>query len=124
MKFVVDAQLPPRLAKHLVSLGHDATHVASLPGGESQPDGDIAAYADHERRAVVTKDADFRHSHAVSGRPRKLLLVATGNIRNDDLLALFERRIDDIVTAFGGSSLTELHRDVLVVHGPDTKTTA
>jgi hypothetical protein len=31
VKFVVDAQLPPRLAKHLVSLGHDAVHVASLP---------------------------------------------------------------------------------------------
>lgn len=116
MKFVVDAQLPPRLAKHLVLLGHDAIHVASLPGGTRQPDPDIAAYADAEGRVVVTKDADFRHSHTVSGTPNELLLVASGNIHNDDLLALFDRRIDEIVTAFGGSAFIELHRDVLVVH--------
>jgi predicted nuclease of predicted toxin-antitoxin system len=117
VKFVVDAQLPPRLAKHLVSLGHDAMHVASLPGGESQPDPDIAAYADAEDRVVVTKDADFRHSHTVSRTPKKLLVVATGNIRNDELLALFEQRLAEIVTAFTGSVFVELHRDVLVVHG-------
>lgn len=66
MKSVVDAQLPPRLARHLVALGHDAVHVESLPGGESQPDADIAAYADAEGRVVVTKDADFRHSVTIS----------------------------------------------------------
>lgn len=119
MKFVVDAQLPPRLAKHLVSLGHDAVHVASLPGGESQPDPDIAAYADAEGRVVVTKDADFRHSHAVAKTPQQLLIVATGNIRNDELLALFEQRLAEIVTAFAGSVFVELHREVLVVHGSD-----
>lgn len=117
MRFVVDAQLPPRLAKHLVGMGHDAVHVAELPGGESQPDPDVAAYADAEDRVVVTKDADFRHSHTVAGTPKRLLLVATGNIHNSDLIALVERRLDDLVTAFGGSTFVELHRDVLVVHG-------
>jgi predicted nuclease of predicted toxin-antitoxin system len=72
VKFVVDAQLPPRLARHLVALGHDAVHVASLPGGESQPDPDIAAYADAEDRVVVTKDADFRYSRRRQGRARAL----------------------------------------------------
>jgi hypothetical protein len=43
--------------------------------------------------------------------------VATGNIRNEELLALFEQRVDEIVTAFAGSAFVELHRDVLVVHG-------
>lgn len=119
MKFVVDAQLPPRLAQHLVSLGHDAVHVASLPGGESQPDPAIAEYADAEGGVVVTKDADFRHSHTVSKTPKRLLVVATGNIGNDELLALFEQRIAEIVTAFAGSVFVELHREVLVVHGSD-----
>ena len=117
MKFVVDAQLPPRLARHLVALGYDAVHVASLPGGVSQPDADIAAYADAEGRAVVTKDADFRHSHTVSKTPKQLLVVATGNIGNEELLALFEKRVAEIVTALAGSAFVELHRDVLVVHG-------
>ena len=117
MRFVVDAQLPPGLAKHLVSLGHDAVHVASLPGGESLPDPDIAAYADAEGRVVVTKDADFRHSHTVAKAPEQLLVVATGNIHNDELLALFEQRLAEIVTAFAGSVFVELHREILVVHG-------
>jgi predicted nuclease of predicted toxin-antitoxin system len=45
-------------------LGHDAVHVAELPGGLSQPDPEIAAFADAEERVVVTRDSDFRHSHA------------------------------------------------------------
>lgn len=65
----------------------------------------------------MTRDADFRHSHTVAGTPKRLLVVATGNIRNSDLIALVERRLDDIVTAFGASTFVELHRDVLVVHG-------
>ena len=52
-----------------------------------------------EVRAVVTEDADFRRWHTVSKTPSKLLLVATGNIRNDDLLALLERRLGDIDAA-------------------------
>lgn len=70
-----------------------------------------------ESRVVVTRDADFRHSHTVSKTPRKSLVVATGNIRNDDLLALFEQRLAEIVTAFASTVFVELHRDVLVVHG-------
>jgi predicted nuclease of predicted toxin-antitoxin system len=37
---------------------------------------------------VVTKDADFRNSHLLSGSPRRLLIVTTGNITNDALLEL------------------------------------
>jgi hypothetical protein len=46
-----------------------------------------------------------------------LLLVATGNIRNHDLLVLVENRLAEILAAFQGSGFVELHRDVLVVHG-------
>jgi predicted nuclease of predicted toxin-antitoxin system len=30
MRFLVDAQLPPALARHLVAAGHEAQHVADL----------------------------------------------------------------------------------------------
>jgi predicted nuclease of predicted toxin-antitoxin system len=88
VKFVVDAQLPPRLATRLALLGHDVVHATSLAGGDRMPDREIAACADEEDRVVVTKDSDFRCSHTVSGTPAWLLLIATGNIRNDELLAL------------------------------------
>ena len=32
MRFLVDAQLPPRLATWLTVEGHEALHVAALPG--------------------------------------------------------------------------------------------
>lgn len=117
MRFLVDAQLPPRLAAFLGSVGHDAIHVQSLVGGLRMPDAEISAAADDEGRIVVSKDADFRHSHTVSGTPVKLLLVVTGNIRNDDLVALFDDRIAEVETAFGGADFVELHRNVLIVHG-------
>lgn len=117
MKFVVDAQLPPRIAHYLVELGHDAVHVASLRRGPSQPDRDIAEHADTEDRVVVTKDADFRHSHTVAGTPKRLLVIASGNIHNDELMTLLDARLAEVVTAFASAALVELHRDVLVVHG-------
>lgn len=117
MRFLVDAQLPPRLVAFLSSVGHDAIHVQSLVGSLRMSDAKISAAADIEGRVVVSKDADFRHSHTVSGTPAKLLLVVTGNIGNDDLVMLFEDRIDEVETAFGGADLIELHRNVLIVHG-------
>lgn len=119
MRFVIDAQLPPRLTSLIESLGHEAVQVVALAGGPSQPDSEVAATADAEGRVVVTKDSDFRHSHAVSASPAKLLLIATSNIRNDELFGLIEARLNDIVAAFRASTFVELHRDVLVIHGGD-----
>lgn len=119
MKFIVDAQLPPRLATFLTTKGHDAVHVETHPHDVRTSDAEISAFADAESRVVVTKDSDFRHSHTVSGSPARLLLVATGNIRNDDLIALFDSRIEAIATAFGEASFIELHRQVLIIHGTD-----
>lgn len=59
-----------------------------------------ARQADAEDRVVVTKDADFRDSHLITGSPRRLLIVATGNITNAVLLELFELHLDTVVAAF------------------------
>ena len=48
----------------------------------------ICSIADRDRRVVFSKDADFLHSHLLHGTPAKLLIVATGNIGNQDLTAL------------------------------------
>lgn len=119
MKFLVDAQLPLRLATRLTNDGHDAVHAQSLPNGVRTPDAEIAAIADDEGRIVITKDSDFRHSHTVVSSPAKLLLVATGNVRNDDLLNLVESRLAEIEAAFAAGAFIELHRDLLIVHGSD-----
>lgn len=116
MKFLVDAQLPARVAAFLTASGHDATHSSELPDGNRTADREIAERADAEGRVVVTKDSDFRDGHLLTGRPAKLLVVATGNITNDALLALIARALDAIVTAFDEADFIELHRDDLIVH--------
>ncbi|UNX55561.1 hypothetical protein MF406_04680 [Georgenia sp. TF02-10] len=66
---------------------------------------------------MVTKDADFHYAYLATSSPERLLLVATGNIRNDDLLALFDERLDDIAAAFTEAKFVKFHREVLIVHG-------
>jgi len=61
-------------------------------------------------RMIVTKDTDFYHSHLLQGRPWKLLLVRTGNIRTRDLKALFQTHLSAIVAALEQNSLVELDR--------------
>jgi predicted nuclease of predicted toxin-antitoxin system len=117
VKFLVDAQLPVRLVRQLTAAGHDAIHTSDLPDGNRTTDADLARFADDEDRAVVTKDRDFRDSHLLRGTPRRLLIVATGNIANDDLLALFERHLETIVSALEEVTFAELESDRLVVHG-------
>ena len=114
MRFLVDAQLPARLAPRLAELGHDVVHTSSLPDGNRTTDQQIAALADQDGRIVVTKDAVFRNSRLLRGSPARLLIVATGNIRNDDLLNLVESRLAEIDEAFAQGDHVELRRDAVV----------
>ncbi|WP_420643056.1 DUF5615 family PIN-like protein [Candidatus Leptofilum sp.] len=116
MKFLVDAQLPKRLASQLNSAGHDAIHTLDLPMKNRTPDATINQISLAEQRAVVTKDADFRDSHLIKNKPYKLLLVSTGNISNNDLLRIFTQNLDRIVEAFESSSYIELDRHHLTIH--------
>lgn len=59
MKFLIDAQLPARLATWLCENDHDAIHTTALPKGNRTPDHEICRVADQESRVVVIKDADF-----------------------------------------------------------------
>ena len=116
MRFLVDAQLPVRLAGFLQQAGHDAVHTSALPTGNRTTDTRITRIADGESRVVVTKDRDFRDGHLLSGSPRRLLVVATGNITNTELLALFQDNLDTIVDSFGEADFVELGPHTLVIH--------
>jgi predicted nuclease of predicted toxin-antitoxin system len=64
-----------------------------------------------EGLVVVSKDSEFRDSHLVRGTPRKLLVVATGDLFDDNLVA--------IVVALQSADLVELAMTELRVHGRD-----
>lgn len=116
MKFVVDAQLPRSLAVRLIELGYDAIHVKDLPSGSAATDSEIAAAADAEGRVVVTKDADFRHTHETGGQPARLLHVSVGNVRNSALLDHLTAHHRAIAAAFENADYVELGMDALILH--------
>ena len=117
MRFLVDAQLPRRLAHVLTSAGHDALHTLDLPDANRTPDDALARRANAEDRVVVTKDADFVTTHTREDCPRRLLLVTTGNITNRDLLALFAGHLPSIVHLLEQVAFVELERDRLIARG-------
>ena len=113
MNFLVDAHLPPGLCIAFRAAGHDAIHTHQLPAQNRTSDEAINQVSEREQRVVVTKDADFYHSHLLHGKPRKLLLVRTGNIRTRDLQTLFRRHLPTILAALEQNSLVALDREAV-----------
>jgi len=65
MKFLVDAQLPLRLARLLSELGYDTLHTRDLPQQNATPDLDINTLSISQQRIVITKDTDFLNSFLI-----------------------------------------------------------
>ena len=116
MKFLIDAQLPRRLARRLATVGHDTVHTLDLPAGNRTTDPEISRLANLGDRVVVTKDADFVNSYLLSRRPGRLLLVSVRNITNDDLERRVFAELPAIVLALSDSAFVELTTAGLVVH--------
>lgn len=116
MKFLVDAQLPVRIARFLQSSGYDTLHTKDLPQENATPDSQINAVSIQENRIVITKDRDFLDSFLISNQPYKLLLVTTGNITNAELENLFRNNLPQIAELFNQHSFIEMNRTAIVVH--------
>ena len=119
MRLLVDAQLPRRLVVLLQSLECDAIHTLDLPDGNATTDQVICEVADREDRIVVTKDRDFRNSHLLSGRPRRLMHITTGNMPNTPLLALIAGALAEVEAGFGMADFVELTDAGLIIHVRD-----
>jgi predicted nuclease of predicted toxin-antitoxin system len=117
VKFLVDAQLPRRLAARLRERGHDAIHTLDLRRANHTTDFEINEISVQESRVVITKDSDFVDSLLVRSEPWKLLWVTTGNIRNDALEELFLANLDRFVEAFETHDYVELSRTSVIIHG-------
>ena len=79
MKFLIDAQLPRRLAHQLGVAGFETTHTLDLAQGNRTTDQTLITLSLKEQCVIVTKDSDFVESFLVKREPWKLLLVSTGN---------------------------------------------
>ena len=116
MNFLVDAQLPRRLASRLRDAGNNVRHTLDLPKGNRTSDNEVNDISISERRVVVTKDSDFVNSFLTGRKPYKLLLVSTGNISNAELEALVVPQIPAIAAAFETYDYIELTRTALIYH--------
>jgi len=117
MNWLIDAQLPQRLASMLKGHGESAVHTLDLPIGNATSDSAITDIANRESRIVVTKDQDFVNSFLLHGKPKQLLLISTGNISNDDLVFLIETNLPAILAMFATGAFVELNRQHLILHG-------
>jgi len=116
MKFMVDAQLPRRLVYRLRECGQEAIHTLDLPLKNKTSDPAIEEISLHEKRIVITKDADFIDTFTLHRKPYKLLLISTGNIKNKELETILLKNIDPIIKAFKKYSFIELDRKSVTIH--------
>jgi predicted nuclease of predicted toxin-antitoxin system len=116
MKFLVDAQLPLRLARLLQKAGYDTIHTRALAQQNATPDSIINSISIQEERIVITKDSDFVDSFLTAQQPYKLLLITTGNIKNADLEILFATNLSLIVDLLSQHNYIELSRGSVIVH--------
>ena len=97
-RFLVDAQLPPALARWLEAQGHQAEHIFDI-GGDGITDGEIWLRALSTGAIIVSKDEDFtlRAIREVNG-PR-VIWVRAGNSKRAELLTLFAGLLPAILEA-------------------------
>jgi predicted nuclease of predicted toxin-antitoxin system len=89
MRFVIDANLPPALARWLVSQGHEAWHANEL-GLECAKDRSIWLYAKEQDCCIVTKDEDFVILQAHDRAGQSVVWVRIGNALRRVLLVRLE----------------------------------
>lgn len=89
MKFLVDAQLPPGLARWISSHGHDTTHVFDI-GLRAADDPVIWEHARAENAVIISKDEDFVDRSLLSETPVALIWIRKGNCSNQALMTWFE----------------------------------
>lgn len=116
IKFIVDAQLPYRLALLLRQKGFDAIHTDDLPNKERTTDTEIRSLSKKENRIVITKDSDFFESYIINKSPSSLLLVSTGYIVNKELFSLFTKYFDEIIKHFESYNFVEITNDEIFAH--------
>jgi predicted nuclease of predicted toxin-antitoxin system len=108
LRFLIDAQLPPRLAHRLNELGHEAVHVFDL-GLAAATDGQIWEEAIARDAAVVTKDRDFSTWRVARLEGPAIVWLRFGNCDTDTLIKRMIGALDQIAAAIGrGEEVVEV----------------
>lgn len=117
MRFLLDAQLPRRLAAWLSQQGHEAEHCSALADGNQTTDLELARHADRNNMVMVTKDADAVDRHLLRGCPKQLLLISLGNVTNAELQEAFRQHLPAAVEALTSHTFIEVGDEGVMVRG-------
>ena len=108
MRFLVDAQLPPALARWLVAAGHEAEHVGDVGLGGAK-DHAIWAYAVSVGAVIVSKDEDFAQRKVMKNAGPQIVWIRRPNTRRRELLVWFGAVLPRMIDALErGESLIEM----------------
>jgi len=108
LRFLIDAQLSPKLATALGKAGHEAEHVFEV-GLLTAPDIEIWRYAERVGAAIITKDSDFAamRMHATSGPT--VVWLRLGNATNEILTDILMSVLAEILAALeAGETIVEV----------------
>ena len=107
MRFLVDAQLPPGLARWLATRGHVCDHVNDIGLGAASDDR-IETWARDAQAIIWTKDADFA-DRARRQPGRQVVWLRWGNTTNAALQARLAPNLREIESALeAGEVLVEV----------------
>ncbi|MBX9619910.1 MAG: DUF5615 family PIN-like protein [Hyphomicrobiales bacterium] len=108
MEFLIDEQLPQKLARDLREAGYLANHVAEL-GLSGASDRALWAQALSRQAVLVTKDADFMSEARLAKPAPKLLWIRLGNVANQPLWQKLKPLMEQVVDAFeSGETIVEI----------------
>lgn len=106
--FLVDAQLPPALARAIADAGYTAQHVADV-GLLHAADVPIWNFACEHGCVLITKDEDFAAIRRRSKRGASVVWLRLPNTSRLALLAWFIPRLPQVIALVeGGEPLIEL----------------
>ena len=110
MKFLIDAPLPPALARLVISLGHEAVHVEEV-GILLLTDQAIWNYAVANAQIIITKDEDFKNLLLLaSSQKTPVIWVRIGNCSNAALAQWFQPLFPQVLAHLErGEQLIELY---------------
>ncbi|MBL8903427.1 MAG: DUF5615 family PIN-like protein [Hyphomicrobiales bacterium] len=94
---MVDAQLPPALARRLTELGHMADHVYDI-GMQAASDHSIWNRAEETGAVIITKDEDFTQIGRGASGPQ-VVWLRLGNVNRNALLDRISKALPQIIEA-------------------------
>jgi predicted nuclease of predicted toxin-antitoxin system len=116
MRFLVDAQLPPALARCLAAAGHEAEHVAEAGLGDAQDEA-IWEHAVRAGSVIVSKDSDFAGRTILGQGGPPVVWISCGTRARANCSFGSKRCFRESLKHWSGESiLSRLRKTRLVLH--------